>query len=160
LVSFAPVFRPRATGFWTTRAPGLLDAPAWTLDACLYCLDGDDHKSWRLGIAEVPCWGSAIRGTRRMALCQWLAWEVVHWVGHCHASIAVRKRAPVVQGDASSPATSVNWIRHSVQGLVFSLQCVEVHSNGLVVPSTLKEQAALYILPVGYALSHHWLRRS
>ena len=81
-------------------------------------------------------------------------------LGHCHASIAARERVPVAQGDASSPATPVNWIRHSVQGLVFSLQCIDVHSNGPLVPSTLEEQAALYILPAGYALSHHWLMRS
>jgi hypothetical protein len=36
-------------------------------------------------------------------------------LGHCRASIAARKRAQVAQGDASSPITSVDWIRQSVQ---------------------------------------------
>jgi hypothetical protein len=81
-------------------------------------------------------------------------------LGHCHASIAARKRAPVAQGDASSPVTSVNKIRHRVQMLVLSLQCIEVHSNGSLVSSTFEEHIALYILSAGYALSYKWLRSS
>jgi hypothetical protein len=29
---------PCATGFWTIHTPGLLDAPAWTMEACPVCL--------------------------------------------------------------------------------------------------------------------------
>jgi hypothetical protein len=74
-------------------------------------------------------------------------------LGHRGPSIGTRKRVLAAQGDASSPTTPLDWVRHRFQELVFSLQCMVIRSDVTFILSTLKEQASLYIWSAGYTLS-------
>jgi hypothetical protein len=134
------------------------DAPAWTLDACFCAGLGNDCKSWPSGLTDVPCWGYARRGTRRLALRQWLVCEVVRWDTAVNRSRYAREYR-------QHKATPLVRPRHSTgSGKDFKSSSSRynawtITSDVTFAPSTLKEQAALYTPSTGCALSHDLAHR-